>query len=113
MSMSNQHPTTDRKPDPCQNQKFLVRGQTVTVNILKNKNGMRGAQIILPNRAPYIVPSDLLPCVVGKDSWMKDIKIRCQDCRTIIKASELECNMCSDCYEKAGEENALADSCSG
>ena len=93
--------------DPCQNQTFQVRGQTLTVGIVKSKTGERAAKVTTTGKV-YFVPSDLLACCTEKDSWMKNILIRCGDCRKVIKASELECNMCSECYEKAGEENALA-----
>lgn len=91
------------------NQPFRVRGKDVTVTIVRKPLARdRAAKIVFPNSVQY-VPVDLLGLCVGKDAWMRDILVRCRQCPTVVKASALECDMCPDCYEKAGEENAALD----
>lgn len=78
------------------------------VLIVKNAHGERAAKIV-ENGQAYYVPVEILNIVTGKDAWMKDILVRCADCKVRVKARDMECEMCSSCYEKAGEENARLD----
>ncbi len=81
----------------------LVSGHSV--RIMRCTNGMRNA--VIDNA--YNVPIEMLPLTAGKDVWMREIKVSCEDCKTPTRAGDMECNMCPACYEQAGEENARQD----
>jgi hypothetical protein len=85
----------------------IVHGHKVTI-VHRKSQGPRGPRAAHIDNS-YFVPVDLLSLTVGKDAWMKDIAVRCVDCRTIVFARDLDCDMCPDCYEKAGDENAEMD----
>lgn len=78
------------------------------VLIVKKADGARAAKILDRGRISY-VPVEILNIVVGKDKWMRNILVRCAECKVRVKAGEMECEMCVSCYEKAGEENAKLD----
>ncbi len=78
------------------------------ITIVKSKTGERAARIESSGNT-YHVPVELLSVAAGKDAWMRDILVKCKECRTEVKAGEIDCEMCQDCYEKAGEENAALD----
>ena len=78
------------------------------ITIVKSKTGQRAARIIEFGKE-YHVPVELLSVAAGKDAWMRDILVKCKVCRTEVKAGDMDCEMCQDCYEKAGEENAALD----
>ena len=79
------------------------------VTIVKSMStGQRAAKIVSATRTFY-VPVELLSVAAGKDAWMRDILVACKECRTLVKAGDMDCEMCQDCYEKAGEENAASD----
>ena len=35
---------------------------------------------------------------------MRDVLVKCSDCRTPVKAGAMECNMCAACKDKADAE---------
>lgn len=88
---------------------FQKFGDKVVTIVKKGPHGPRAAKITCPVNGIYFVPIEILSMCVGKDAWMKDILVRCGDCRTVVKAADLDCDMCPDCYEKAGQENAEMD----
>lgn len=99
---------TTIQPNPTANQIF---GKHVAT-IVKGSTGVRGVKIIGGRfgRSGFVMPLDMVPLLADKkDQWIKDVLVRCGDCREIVKAGTLDCDMCPDCYEKAGEENAAAD----
>lgn len=80
-----------------------------TVSIMVSKKGQRFAQIEPTGGRPYHVPTEMLGLAAGKDAWMRAILVKCTVCRTPAKAGDMECEMCPDCYDAAGEENARLD----
>jgi hypothetical protein len=62
--------------------------------------GQRVAQISNPRRGTYRIPTDLLAMGAGKDAWMRDVLVKCGDCREEHKASDLNSGLyCMDCVE--------------
>ncbi len=83
---------------------------TNSVRIVKSKStGQRAAQIFNPRKGIFYVPVELLSLAAGKDEWMRDIEYRCTNCREKHPARDMECEMCPQCFEKAGEENTESD----
>lgn len=79
------------------------RGQQVRVFTSKT-TGQKFARL-----ANYAVSLDICGLSAGRDAWMRDILFRCTECKTRTTAGTLECGLCETCYDKAGEENAIAD----
>lgn len=92
-------------PNPTSNQQ--IQGRVVT--ILRTKTGMRVAHVT-EHGVDSIIPVELLPLCSGKDAWMREIRVKCAACRKVIVAREMECGeLCQECFEAAGEENARLD----
>lgn len=78
-------------------------GELVRVGKLKT-SGMVFADI-----NGYCHPQEICHLAAGKDAWKRNILFRCADCRKRLPAHQMECGMCPECYDKAGEENAALD----
>jgi hypothetical protein len=91
--------------NPTANQKHGI----FTVTILKSQLAGRAAKVTAPGHPTRYVPVEMLSLAAGRDAWMREVLVRCSDCKTVVKAGEMDCEMCNDCYEKAGEENRLQD----
>lgn len=71
-------------------------------------NGTRFAHITRPS-GTVAVPVELLGLAAGRDAWMRGIEVKCLDCGTWTKASEMECELCPGCLDKAMDENDRLD----
>lgn len=78
------------------------------VRIGRMRNGDLAAEITAGGRTT-VLPAELLGLAAGKDAWMRRIMVRCSDCGKRVPAGEMECRMCDECYNRAGEENAKLD----
>lgn len=81
----------------------------VSVCVGADGSSYNRAAIIDPQGVRQIVPVDLLPLAAGRDAWMREIRVKCVDCRKTVRAGDMECQLCPACYEKAEQENAEAD----
>lgn len=84
-----------------------INGFTVSIMVHKS-TGQRYADIQKAGQR-FDVPIEMLSLAAGKDAWMKEILVKCAECRTAVKAGEMECSMCPACYDKAGAENEALD----
>lgn len=86
-------------------------GQVHRIAICVGANGSayNRAAVIDPQGARRIVPVDLLPLAAGSDAWMREIRVKCVDCRKPVRAGDMECQLCPTCYEKAEQENEAQD----
>ncbi len=78
------------------------------VSIMKNTSGQRAAKIeTLTGRRVKYVPIELLSICAGPDAWMRNILVKCCDCREIFLAHELVgsgiCESCADASIAADE----------
>lgn len=95
--------------DSTRNQKFPGG---ITVSIMRSKKDPKQRFARITRRARgvrglfrYTVAVELLSLSAGKDVWMRDVLVRCADCRVPTKAGEMENGQhCAACYEKAGNE---------
>lgn len=96
-----------QKNNPTSNQVFGY----FTATIVKNKtNGLRAAKLNRHGKLYAYVPLEIVSHAAGKDTWMRDIKIRCLDCRKVGRIGDTECELCQDCYDKSTAENSQANS---
>ncbi len=52
-----------------------------------------------------IVPADIASIAAGPDAWLRDVLIRCTDCKTPTPVGTLEgYRLCPCCYEKVTAE---------
>ena len=80
---------------------------TTEVRIKKTTTGERFAEIVPFGRyiARFHVPVGMCALAAGKDAWMRDILVRCKECRTKTRACDLEGDeLCPKCYAKAEAE---------
>jgi hypothetical protein len=86
----------------------VVAGHNVT--IIKNKAGMRAARIDFG----VFVPVEMLSLTAGKDVWMRQILLKCSECRTVHPAGALNGGgqdvCCDACLAKFEAENEAENS---
>ena len=57
-----------------------------------------------------IIPRELIRLLAGKDRWMRDLQVPCNDCGKPHMASESDGGRyCPACEAECYEENRLAD----
>jgi hypothetical protein len=116
---------TTAAPAPATITAVLPNGKAGTFTLYENgtraalvmKNRTTGERCIVNGvvrngRIPSIcvIPLGLASFAAGKDAWLRTVRVKCNYCDAHPMAGELEGNeMCPDCYEKAGEENAAQD----
>lgn len=83
-------------------------GQLVTIIKAKHTNA-RAFRILPLSGAAYYVPLEIAALCVGKDAWMKDLTVHCSDCKGLVHVGDLECDLCPECYDAAGEANRISD----
>jgi hypothetical protein len=93
----------------------LYENGTMAAKVVKNADGLRSIAFARTNGVklshhPMLVPLEMVPLLVNKrDQWMKGVLCKCSACKAMTPAGELDCGMCEDCYDQAGEENRIAD----
>ena len=56
------------------------------------------------------IPLDLCRLGAGRDAGLRDIVVPCLDCKTEFRLGDGDsAEYCQDCYDKAGDENAVSD----
>ena len=102
---TDSHPAGDAKPTGVQT------FGTTTVRIMKSLiGGARFAEIQPKGRPSYHVPIELLALAAGKDAWMRNIQVRCTECRKLHAADELNGGgYCPTCVEAQDDENMRLD----
>lgn len=67
------------------------------------------AMVFDPKRKAYI-PAGIAACGAGKDAYLRKLKNECSCCRAefVLNSSDSP-ELCAECYEIAGIENAIAD----
>lgn len=96
---------SEKTGKPVAVQAFLKRGAVYATVRLTSK----WAEITPASGRKFCVPLEMLGLAAGKDAWMRRIMVRCADCGKRVPAGEMECRMCEECYDRAGEENAKLD----
>ena len=56
-----------------------------------------------------VVPLEIMALAAGKDAWMRDVKRKCECGKVYAIGSSDGVEWCQECYDEAGEENAIAD----
>lgn len=87
----------------------LFPAQSASVYIVKNANGRRAAKVTQNGNVRF-VPVELLAMAAGKDTWMREIKFKCSECRQYFMAKEMECELCEACLAKIDAENEKMNS---
>ena len=85
----------------------IIAGHSVRV-MRRGPKGAHGARVAVIDGAQR-VPVELLPLTAGRDVWMREIRVRCLECRVETRAGDMECELCAVCYDKAGAENEAQD----
>lgn len=83
----------------------IVAGYSVRIFRKKDGKGQHGARVAVINgdrRAA--VPVEILPLCAGRSAWMREIRVKCLDCRKETRAAEMENEFCPVCFEKALSE---------
>lgn len=104
----NPTPTTPRVTTPIQTFGLTrVRHRT----ILATRE--RFLEITKPHRAPVFIPAALASLAAGKDSWMRDIVLKCDYCDRVCKAGDMEGNglTCPPCMMESEAEIEAENAC--
>jgi hypothetical protein len=56
-----------------------------------------------------VIPLEIMALAAGKDAWMRDIQRKCECGKTYAIGHADSAEWCQECFDKAGEENAIAD----
>ncbi len=68
------------------------------------------AQSIPTGNTLWRIPLSMLALVGGPADWVKSVKFKCAECRTVHKAFEMQGEICPACFAAASEDNARQDS---
>lgn len=78
----------------------IVAGHSVRIMRKKNGAGQHGARVAEIDGVQR-VPVELLPLCAGRDVWMREIRVKCLECRAETRAGDMENEFCPACFEKA------------
>ena len=81
------------------------------ISIVKDNLGNRFAGFkSKTGRKLHLVPVSVCGLAAGKDAWMRDIKVRCNECREVTTCGKLQDGeYCETCVQKFEQENAELD----
>ncbi len=84
---------------------------TVTIHAKGDgrQHGTRYAKIAGPGGDVRRVPVELCGMGAGPDAWLREIRIKCIECRAVTRAGDLENEYCPECIAKAEAENEAAN----
>lgn len=83
----------------------IVAGRSVRIMRKKNGEGKHGARVaVIDGDRAGAVPVELLSLCAGRSLWMREISVKCLDCRKETRAGDLENEYCPACFDKALSE---------